>query len=712
MQNTVSLWQSIAKILTSSDAGQGLVRSHPPSDKRLSLLEALRDSEVAANREQLESGTRSYSELNKILRQLSIFEHFSRCPILGISGLLNSGKSSLLATYLSPEGRRRVLIGLSNLSGTHRFILWLPTRWRDQQELMETLMSFLEQLFGHPPEALSDDPKLAARQYNGQLLSSSSPTAQPLSVPLIAYDTALDDLRLGLLDCPDIQTGFWSSEQAGGEMSRFRQQQLSSVGRLCSAFVVLTKLNSLHDHSLIEVLCTLRDAMPGVPRILAVNRVKARYSPEIVASEAQSLIDRFGIRSLFMAYDFRSSLAQAHIPSPPEGLVAEEEGDPQPIFFEVKSGSAAEDQHRSDAKHSQQAPVSYLYHLGQQLDPGTLADESCRSLALQLKSRSLEAIEWHGRNPEIRKQQISDARSAIAQACYDFLAQRDSSGAIVGLRLQVSPTIVSQMSASLNRTAPAWLRPSLAIDRSARQIQQAVSGKLEKFRLFQNASKSVVDFAKRFRRGEGAQVMTPERLSRAIRDTDRHDALQSMTDVDLLEGCQLALERFAAEEQTQFDEAMLDKWSQAVWKQMELKDKLRRGLQPLALTAGPLLAALLVPFDGGGTAVLVFASAQELLAAAGITAVLTTAAGGGETLKIIQEETPWRQMSDLFAIACDSLGLPRAQGDQLPKCGAHVKAVYESRLPVRLQVTHSCLSLWQPEQGVFGHLQTVIDRLQ
>ena len=92
---------------------------------------------------------------------------------------------------------------------------------------------------------------------------------------------------------------------------------------------------------------------------------------------------------------------------------------------------------------------------------------------------------------------------------------------------------------------------------------------------------------------------------------------------------------------------------------MSWRDKLWKGTQPLAVMLAPLLAVVLVPFDGGGSAVLVFASTKELLTAAGLAALLGPAATGGETLAIVQRETPWRQLSDLFAISCDSLGLPR-----------------------------------------------------
>ncbi len=101
---------------------------------------------------------------------------------------------------------------------------------------------------------------------------------------------------------------------------------------------------------------------------------------------------------------------------------------------------------------------------------------------------------------------------------------------------------------------------------------------------------------------------------------------------------------------------------------------------------GPLLAAVLVPIDGGGTAVLVFASAKELLAAAGIAALLSPTLGGQEAIKIVHRETPWRQLSDLFALVCDSLHVPRPDEKQLPRssCAGESRSLLPCTLPEKI----------------------------
>ncbi|MCA9133842.1 MAG: hypothetical protein KDA45_11835, partial [Planctomycetales bacterium] len=226
-------WQTIARLLRSEDGG--LRGVYPDASRRLSLLDALSDENVAVTAAQAQSGREIGHRLHALLDQLAAFENLSRCPILAITGLLNAGKSSLLATYLSPQNQARVLRGLDNRAGTHRFVLWLPQVWAEQPELLMVLVDFLTALFGHAPEQLAEDPQLAAMQYNGHIEPQALlPTAatekpatepvvaepvvaeraggvDPLSVPLLAYDTALDELRMGLIDCPDIQTGFFSA---------------------------------------------------------------------------------------------------------------------------------------------------------------------------------------------------------------------------------------------------------------------------------------------------------------------------------------------------------------------------------------------------------------------------------------------------------------------------------------------------------------------
>ena len=148
-------WQQLAGLLEQSAGSVGLTRVYPDVATKsnipvhLSLLAGLAEVKVGVTSEHAARGEQLHEDLTGLLHQLRVFESISRCPILAVTGLLNAGKSSLLSTYLSPENRARVLTGLNNASGTHRFVLWLPKIWWDDSELLNTLISFLSGLFGH-----------------------------------------------------------------------------------------------------------------------------------------------------------------------------------------------------------------------------------------------------------------------------------------------------------------------------------------------------------------------------------------------------------------------------------------------------------------------------------------------------------------------------------------------------------------------------------
>ncbi|MCA9190386.1 MAG: hypothetical protein KDB03_01435 [Planctomycetales bacterium] len=700
----------------------------PDSQIQLDLLSALA-------RVRSKEARTWYQDLKHRLDQLSLFTQMSRCPVVAVAGLLNAGKSSLIASYLSPHNRSRVLRGVHNQAGTHRFVLWLPKIWSEEPELVGTLIGFLGDLFEHPPEILSEDPQQAMLQYNGQIIPSAvmgkpdltdlaSPGETAISleramqIPLIAYDPGLDALKLGLVDCPDIQTGFLGSraELASGEgvqelpLPDTRRELLQRIGRLCSAFVVVSKLSSLHDESLLRILTSLRDAMPGVPRILAVNRVKLRYSHATVHAESRPLIDRYGIRSVFVAYDYRSSLAAARLPAVPDGMQMVD-SEPLPIFVQATPETI-----ESASKGSVEpgGESSYLFHLGKQLDVGTLAVESSRSLNMQLQGSVQQAIRCLQQHKIEVDAQTQAAWQAATNAAYDFMAERDATGKSIGLRLQTSPTVIAQMTDSLQRTAPMWMKFSLGIDRTARQLQQAVANSAGRFKILQSASVSVTQFVNRFRRGEGARVLTAHSLAEGIRKHDWEDAFAAISSVQLLVGCEAAIKRFAAEDKTQLNSEELDAWSREVWHGMSLKDKLWKGTRPLAVMLAPLLAAVLVPIDGGGTAVLVFASTKELLAAAGIAAVVTPLATGGEALGIVQRETPWRQLSNLFAVCCDCLGLPRPGITQLPApqdIQPH-RLLLPSSLPVEKHPQNPTVEIWEWNPAILRKLEDYLQQLR
>ncbi len=740
-------WPRACSLLTEAGPDRGVHQTFPSSQRQLSLLAAAASAAVASSPVQFRAGQALSESLQAIVTQAASLQHIGNCPVVGITGLLNSGKSSLLSAYLSPAGRTRVLRGTANDQGTHRFVLWLPEVWYRQEHLLKILHNYIRDLFGVFPEHLDDDPQRAFAQYNGQVLNptdqgSSLPAdgVDPLQIPLLAYDAGLNRLGLALLDCPDIQTAFRPAghedkpgsgptslkQLDAAQLQERRRQLLGQVGRLCSAFLVVTKLSSLHDDTLLSIFETLRHTMPDVRRILCVNKVKARYAPRVVDEQALDLVKQFDIAHVYMAYDFRSHWAEQRLPPAPESLQATS-AEPLPIFFRAENVS---DNLQAPKKSTDPTELidgetnlagmrpprvaSYLQDLAQLLNPGSLVVESRRSIHNQLERLSAQCLDWFDSNQLERDRQVHDAWQTIADACYTFMAQQEGSEQSVNLRLQTSPAIVAQMSDSLVKAAPWTMRPSLWVDRTMRKLQSSIASGVMQVRWLQNLSASLSSFVGSFRKGTAGKVVTSQRFQHQLKRCDTHGALLGFSDEALTLACEQALSRFQKEDSSRLDQAWLDKWSAELWQHMPLKRMIYVGVMPLAPIFGPLLAVTLIPFDAGGSAVLVFATTKELLMAAGLAALATPALTGGNVQDLVERETAFSQLSELFAMTCDSLGVRRPESHQLPRVnvGGALRALKPSQLAVRTASDESALAQWTLAPNYRVTLQQAFSQLR
>jgi len=191
------------------------------------------------------------------LRQGHVFlAGLLQAPIVAVAGLINAGKSSLVAAFLSPEGRARVLRGVARRAGTHRFCLWTPAAWERDDAFRDALTRLLAEIFPEPPEPLDAAPEAAREQQRSRA---------HLRRPLLAFDPALDAHGLCLLDCPDIQRR--DTDDAAGRQSRL--EALRAAGRICSGVLMVMPRNQLEIVQVADVL----EALPSALRIAAVNFV-------------------------------------------------------------------------------------------------------------------------------------------------------------------------------------------------------------------------------------------------------------------------------------------------------------------------------------------------------------------------------------------------------------------------------------------------------
>jgi len=602
------------------------------------------------------------------------------CPIVAVLGMLNAGKSSLVATFLSPpkdSETRRVLIGSANTEGTHRFVLWLPESWKSNAVIWGYLSTRLAQVFGTVPEELSSDPQQAAMQYNDlsirDLLDADGNLQRrsALEIPLIATDPQLDLLGVALMDCPDVQTGLMSVAQGSLTSARLtRLDELSMAAAearftvlersstICSAYIVVLPANAMHDQTVSRLLKMLESKMPHVQRILAVNRVPRKYDSTQIAHEMSTLYGFATPSRIYMAYHF-------------EGPERREKLQCVPWELQNRKDTLLPSFYRIDRSPIPQPPdpiddAAWMLRLGDQIQGNALLadaiDSSLTTLKISVSRGLVSAREWIVES----NRRLSLAHQVIAQACLDFSLDPSSSASNPKIRLQASRQVVQQIAESLERTAPWWAKPGRWMQRLAQASKDSVGYATSWMKMpswMLDRGNAVGQWARsRLQRGESGKVVTADVLVDALASRDR----EGIFDLDqrgenrqkIRDACQRAIERFQAESSTQLDPKQVDELTKRLWEQMPMGKRILSGVAPAGILFAPLLAVIMIPLDFGGSSVLVFASLKELLFAGAAGFGLMLASGDGMP-QLAESESAWQQLSDLVAVLTDELGLQR-----------------------------------------------------
>lgn len=692
-------------------AGQQLGGSFG-SERGVSFFELLEACPQRAEQqgEWLERGTEGASAgtIRSLLEQMRLLLSGKSCPILAITGMLNAGKSSLVTGLLEPSNRQRVLIGAGNDQGTHRFVLWLPAAWQQQPEQWQLLWDQLVQLFGHQPEWLSSDPQQAHAQYNGWLLAgyqplaassgcaASGPTQLPVAweVPLVALDRALDRWNLGLLDCPDGQTGWRPqldpstgvpssltgnmslapaelatarlaepttfSEQSQ-QIAASRQRLMCRAARLCSAALSVVSAESLHDQTVNLLLEQITDAMPGIQRWLAINQVKRQYTAEQIAKDVRPLVDRHRLAGVYMAYHYLGPhLRERLVPRYP-GQADAGDDRPQAVFFRITPGPAS-------TPPQPQEDDRFLIGLASTLAESELLFDQRLSVRERLGKEIEDGYAVIQSHQQRLREQCQKLLFALADTVHELATGRHQAGAKTELRLEISPQVQGELIESLHRTSPLWARPSLMLDKQLQQVKQWMHQPFANLQLLRRikdrcsqATEQVLD---RFRRREGAQAVPAERLLEVLQRHDRSTWLWQSESADLLSAVERALQRWRQDGRVELDPTVLDQLTAELWSKMPWRSRALRVLAPAGTILGPILAVILLPLDFGGSAVLIYASVPELLAAAGLGS-LAAGLQGSPAATLSLQAAAWQQASDLLALLCDAFGLERPTAEQL-----------------------------------------------
>ena len=627
-------WSGLLSLLEDDDR-RAAVERVAPEPGRESYLAALRRIDPAVATEVLTAGRQLHTAVELVDR-----------PTVAIAGMLNSGKTSLVATFLSDQGRRRSLRGANNAEGTHRFVLWLPQAWKRDVELWGLLMSRIGDALGQPPEMLSEDAEEAHAQYNNRAGDAGS-----LGVPLVATDPGLDAAGVGLLDCPDIV----SDEAFGLGSPEARRELLGRAATLCSAFMVVTAAESSRDTTLGDLLRIASDLMPGVPRLLAVNKVRPRQTPDQVHETFQPLAQTHGIETIYAAYDFDVPASNPYIPASTDttvGLVDQDQ-ESLPIFFSV----TADEANNPPAAIPEDRLMSAL---PERLDRGQLFDKFRLALETGLRTavwdRGFNLIQ---QDTEDSIRDTTAARECMLQAGLEFFAHREIGGDVIELRLHQSERIVRQLSESFAATAPWYARWGVRLNATMRRVFGGASDFVRQLTPSAVAEKFAGEVKDKFRKGEYGGLLTPQRLRSAIQRHGGTVALKHWDDASPWEeATEAAILRFERDDFTSLDPRRLDEAIRQMWSEVPMGKKLTAGLTPLVALLATFGGVLMIPVDFG-TALISAASIPELFAAAGLSTLSAVWAGGQNTRNVGQQAAR-QQLADFHAVLCDTFGIARA----------------------------------------------------
>ncbi len=574
-----------------------------------------------------------YDQLN--LRQAMLRE-LGLVPIVAVAGLLNSGKSSVVASFLSEAGRARVLRGLSGAQGSQRFTLWVPADWR-QQSFFESLKELLSRLFLRPLEQLDPDPARAHAQQND---------LSRLDYPLLAPDPQLDTLGLALLDCPDVQR----SRELGDGIRHRRLDLVSRAAEICAALLIVTPRSQLE----IQELSAILDRMPDAARIFAVNLIRDE-SPARALHDIRSVLDAGPEVPVYGAYDFLMSDFPDRTPEwdRTRSLSRDERvAESRPCFFLLESAKAAPNGKAAP-------PEASLLRLADSLAPE------------QLRRRRIEELEgewdgsFHGAVEGLRSQlrtlagQVDDASSRLVDECR-HLVRREGS-----LHLRMSPEIVASMEASLTRTASIYYRIFLI---PSRRLLQACNRLASVGRNVAGKSiRRLRDQSETLRRRLGSHAKIPAIGTIGPEEVSRMFSLWSGASGDYRppedwgQEAETLLRRYLAEEKTNLTDAEWDAITGPLWDQIPTRARIQI-LTSIFLLLGGLALAF---FDGGVS--LITIKTLDLLGGIGVLSSLgVNLRGVADFQKALEEKLGARQLANFCAIAADTAGLPRCPNPGLP----------------------------------------------
>lgn len=410
------------------------------------------------------------------------------CPVLGVMGELNAGKSTVVSGFLSPQGQSRLPRGISGNKGTHRFVYWVPQSWLDDDTQRETLFELLQTVHGKTCgiDRLPSDPDSAEEMYRQ---GETDPEA--FFTPVVAGDSALDALNLAFLDCPDVKTAPLSSRWATEQ--RDRQHFVAEASRLCSAILFLVDHGHIRDESVYHLLNDVRQKVSPVPIYLLVNKV------EPATDAVRELARSRHLRQLaepsegvYLAYDFRFPNWRQSIPrclkdeldesaspaarpeAPIEAPSESRTRDKPPLSREAPCFFSVDLEQLSESPVVQHAPTELLPSLPAALRWGRLQAENhavwLARFQANMKELESELKQWMQRQRDNAEQLSKKLLTFCVREIFEAPRGRDGQGRRAVLRTPVNARLVKEFNEALFETAPWHAKPFLQVRRTTRDV--------------------------------------------------------------------------------------------------------------------------------------------------------------------------------------------------------------------------------------------------
>lgn len=588
-------------------------------------------------------------DISATLRSLKTAQKLSKHPILAVTGQLNSGKSSVVASFLSATGRERVPRGSSSATGTHRFVYWVPQLWLNDPTYKSLLLDLIATAHPDGVEFLDTDPEKAAEQYR-----SGRDNLDTLSIPLIAGDTHLDKLGAGLLDCPDIQTHDSSDTEKGlTESDNPRLDFLTAASRVCSAFLVVWSRAAIRDRLIEIMLNALRKRMASAPLYLLINLIRPeKGQPALTMSDSDvtRLLEQFNIapNHVYGAFDYAIE-DRSNRPGwrhfTPIKLIEKFNKSEGPQFYPLAEGiKSTED----------------LHSLSQSLDTAEIQRIKIEDHRNELNSHLSDAKKLIRKWVTDEEQEIIEKYDGLLSTCQAMMTDESS-----GEPLQImSPEFAEALHQSILRTAPMALRLPLKLAKPFDKALNSSKKFIGSLNLKSFAKDKVEDLEgelKQHLKLGSIKLASSESLARRMQtqrwcpaDIEVEDLEKAWNEVFLV---------FQKHPIETFDNELLDESSKDYWDGFTLMQKFTIGGKALLGTLGGLAAVCgiaTLAVDGGAT----FYAATSVSHAINSGIALAVTAGGSAAAMVSFKDTLLKDntlpyLSRLFSIACDSFRLPR-----------------------------------------------------